>query len=138
MNKNALWRQVLRNLITIDYTGGWLAGVVILALSGWLSWLYVLPFWFVMISAVANLVYGTFSFSISRQVRRPVTLIATLAFANIAWGTAKVMSATRKAAARTHTHLAELRTLHDLDTPADLARLKTSPQFAALLDGLRD
>ena len=57
-------------------------------------------------------------------------------FANMAWGTAKVMSATRKAAARTHTRLAELRTLHDLDTPADLARLKTTPQFASLLDGL--
>lgn len=57
-------------------------------------------------------------------------------FANIAWGTAKVMAATRKAAARTHTHLAELRTLHDLDTPADLARLKADPQFAVLLDGL--
>ena len=86
MNKNALWRQVQRNLLPIDYTGGWLAGVVMLALSGWLSWLYALPFWFVIVNAAANLVYGTFSFSISRQARRSVTLIATLAFANIAWG----------------------------------------------------
>ena len=39
-------------------------------------------------------------------------------------------------AAQLHTRLAELRTLHDLDTPADLARLKTTPQFASLLDGL--
>ena len=57
-------------------------------------------------------------------------------FANIAWGTSRVMSATRKAAARTRTSLTELRTLHDLDTPADLARLKADPPHSALLDGL--
>ncbi len=56
-------------------------------------------------------------------------------FAGIAWGTGKVMAATRKAAARTHTRVAELDALHDLDTPADLARLKADPQLAALLDG---
>jgi hypothetical protein len=57
-------------------------------------------------------------------------------FAKIAWGTGKVMSATRDAAKRTRTHLAELRTLPDLDTPADLARLKGDAQFATLLEGL--
>ena len=57
-------------------------------------------------------------------------------FANIVWGTAGVMAATRKAAARTHTRVVELRTLHDLDTPADLARVKTDRRFTALLDGL--
>jgi rSAM/selenodomain-associated transferase 1 len=57
-------------------------------------------------------------------------------FANIAWGTSRVMSATRKAAQRAYARTAELRTLPDLDTPADLARLKSDQQFVALLDGL--
>ena len=57
-------------------------------------------------------------------------------FANIAWGSASLMAATRLAASRTHTRLAELRTLHDLDTPADLARLQGDAQLRPLLDGL--
>lgn len=57
-------------------------------------------------------------------------------FAGITWGTDNVMAATRAAAKRVHATLAELRTLPDLDTPADLVRLKTDPQFASLLEGL--
>ena len=57
-------------------------------------------------------------------------------FAGVAWGTDSVMAATRAAAKRVHVTLAELRTLPDLDTPADLVRLKTDPQFASLLEGL--
>ena len=57
-------------------------------------------------------------------------------FAGIDWGSRRVMAATRKAAARTHARLAELRRFHDLDTPSDLARLRRAPQFAPLLAGL--
>ena len=57
-------------------------------------------------------------------------------FAGVTWGTDSVMAATRAAAKRVHATLAELRTLPDLDTPADLVRLKTDPQFASLLEGL--
>ena len=57
-------------------------------------------------------------------------------FAGIAWGTSRVMAATRKAAARAHARVARMRTLHDLDTPSDLARLKSEPRFAPLLEGL--
>ena len=57
-------------------------------------------------------------------------------FAGIEWGSSRVMATTRKAAARTRTHLALLRTLHDLDTPSDLARLTSEPRFATLLEGL--
>lgn len=57
-------------------------------------------------------------------------------FAGVMWGTDKVMAATRAAAKRVHATLAELRTLPDLDTPADLVRLKADPQFALLLEGL--
>ena len=57
-------------------------------------------------------------------------------FAGIAWGTGRVMSATRKAAQRAYVRTAELRTLPDLDTPADLARLRSDAQFASLLEGI--
>lgn len=57
-------------------------------------------------------------------------------FAGIAWGTGRVMSATREAAKRARTRLAELRALPDLDTPADLARLRGDTQFATLLEGM--
>ena len=57
-------------------------------------------------------------------------------FAGILWGTNKVMAATRAAAKRTHTRLVELRTLPDLDTPADLALLKRDAPFASLMEGL--
>ena len=57
-------------------------------------------------------------------------------FAGINWGTNQVMSATRTAAKRTRTRLTELRTLPDLDTPDDLARLKSDARFASLLEGL--
>ena len=57
-------------------------------------------------------------------------------FAGVTWGADSVMAATRAAAKRVHATLAELRTLPDLDTPADLVRLKKDPQFASLLEGL--
>lgn len=57
-------------------------------------------------------------------------------FAGIAWGSHKVMAATRAAAQRTHTSLAELRSLPDLDTPADLAALKKDARLASLFEGL--
>ncbi len=57
-------------------------------------------------------------------------------FGNIAWGSGNVMATTRKAAGRAGARLAELRTLPDLDTPADLARLKGDAQRATLLEGL--
>ena len=57
-------------------------------------------------------------------------------FAGIAWGSRKVMAATRAAAQRTHTSLAEMRSLPDLDTPADLAALKKDTRLASLFEGL--
>lgn len=60
-------------------------------------------------------------------------------FAGIAWGTGNVMAATRDAAARigASAALTTLPALHDLDTPADLARLQHDPQLAFLLEGLK-
>ena len=60
-------------------------------------------------------------------------------YAGIAWGTGNVMAATREAAARigASARLATLPPLHDIDTPADLARLLRDPQLADLLEGLK-
>ncbi len=62
-------------------------------------------------------------------------------FAGIPWSTGNVMTATRQAASRLNrvgrpARLAELPALHDIDTPADLARLQRDPQLAHLLEGL--
>lgn len=57
-------------------------------------------------------------------------------FAGIAWGTDRVMSETRAAARRGGVSLAELRSLHDLDVPADLERLKGEARLSPLLEGL--
>ncbi len=62
-------------------------------------------------------------------------------FAGMPWSTSNVMAATRRAASdRSHAgrpvRLAELAPLHDIDTPADLARLQRDPQLAHLLDEL--
>ena len=53
-------------------------------------------------------------------------------FAGVSWGTDKVMATTRAAAKRAHATLAELRTLPDVDTPADLERVKSDPRFVSL------
>ncbi len=57
-------------------------------------------------------------------------------FAGVAWGTNKVMAATRVAAKRAHASITELRTLPDVDTPADLASLRRDAALAPLLEGL--
>lgn len=59
-------------------------------------------------------------------------------FAGMPWSTSNVMAATRRAASRTGAvvRLTELPALHDIDTPADLARLQRDPQLAHLLDQL--
>ena len=73
-------------LLWVDFTAAGLAGLTMLALSGWLSDLYALPHTFVVGLAFVNLVYGAFSFSLARRARRPPRLIAALAAANGAWG----------------------------------------------------
>lgn len=74
-----------RDLLWVDCTAGLAAGVVVLALSPWLGRLYALPRGLLAGIAVANLAYGTFSFSLARRARRPRALIALLVVANAAW-----------------------------------------------------
>jgi hypothetical protein len=74
-----------RRLLWIDSGAGLLAGITVLALSGWLSQLYALPRALLLGMAAANLVYGTFSGSLALRARRPRPLLVLLVLANGAW-----------------------------------------------------
>jgi hypothetical protein len=75
-----------KSLLWIDCTGGLLVGVLVLSLSTWLSSLFAFPHELVLGMGVANLAYGTFSFSLARRAVRPRALLQLLASANMAWG----------------------------------------------------
>jgi hypothetical protein len=76
---------LLRKLLWVDCGAALLAGAAVLSLSGWLSQLYALPQGLLVGMGVANLGYGTFSFSLARRARRPRPLIVLLVVANATW-----------------------------------------------------
>lgn len=75
-----------RNLLWIDGLAAAVAGVVVLALAGWLSPWYGLPHAFVLFLGWMNLAYATFSLSLARRSERPLRLLVLLAVANLGWG----------------------------------------------------
>lgn len=80
--------RYLRNassLLWIDCLGGLAVGVLVLALSPWLSRLYAMPESFVIALGAANLAYGAFSLSLARRAIRPRALLRLLIGANLAW-----------------------------------------------------
>lgn len=77
--------RVFRSLLWIDCSAGLLNGVLTLAFSGWLSRLYALPVDLLIVMGVANVAYGTFSFSLARRGVRPRALIVLLVVANALW-----------------------------------------------------
>ena len=77
--------RVLKSLLWIDCTAGLLNGALTLSFSGWLSRLYALPIDLLIVMGVANLAYGTFSFSLARRAVRPRALIVVLVVANGLW-----------------------------------------------------
>ena len=77
--------RVLRSLLWIDCTAGLLNGALTLVFSGWLSALYALPVDLLIFMGVANVAYGTFSFSLARQGVRPRALVVLLVAANALW-----------------------------------------------------
>ena len=77
--------RVLRSLLWIDCGAGLLDGALTLAFSGWLSRLYALPVDLLIVMGVANVMYGTFSFSLARRGFRPRALIVLLVVANALW-----------------------------------------------------
>ncbi|QOC23907.1 hypothetical protein IC757_07280 [Wenzhouxiangella sp. AB-CW3] len=72
-------------LLWVDCTAAALAGIAVVALSGWLSRLHLLPQELLVFIGLVNLLYGTYSFTLVRLARRPLFLIKLLAFANAAW-----------------------------------------------------
>jgi hypothetical protein len=80
-------RQVnlLRRLLWVDCTAAALAGVLVLALSGWLSRVYELPRGLLLFTGAVNLLYASYSFSLAVRTVRPLSLIKLLVFANASW-----------------------------------------------------
>jgi hypothetical protein len=76
---------VLRHLLWIDSGAGLGAGVVVLALSGWLTEVYGLPRALLLGMGAANLAYGTYSGALARRARRPRGMLLLLVLANATW-----------------------------------------------------
>ena len=85
--------RVLRHLLWIDSGAGLSAGVVVLALSGWLSEVYRLPRPLLVGMGLANLAYGAYSGMLARRARRPRGLLLVLVLANATWATLCVLAA---------------------------------------------
>lgn len=74
------------DLLRIDCTGALFVGVAVFALHFWLAKLYALPAELFLAFGVVNLLYGSFSASLSFfPHRRTLPRITTLALANMAW-----------------------------------------------------
>lgn len=69
----------------MDCIGAALAGVTVIALSGWLSRLEGLPQGVLLFTGAVNLLYGCYSFSLAVRAERPMPLIKLLVVANVTW-----------------------------------------------------
>ena len=76
--------RFLAKLLWIDCVGAALAGVIVLALSGWLGRLEGLPQGALVFTGIANLLYGACSCSLAVRATRPMPQIKLLALANMA------------------------------------------------------
>ena len=76
---------LLRKLLWVDCIAGALVGVIVIALSGWLSHLEGLPYEVLLFTGVVNLLYASYSFSLAVRAERPMPLIKLLVFANLGW-----------------------------------------------------
>ena len=78
-------RPPLRSLLWFDCLAGGVAGAAMLALSGVLAPLFGVPRGLLVTTALVNLAYGAFSFSLARQEAAPVRLVRALIVANFTW-----------------------------------------------------
>lgn len=99
---------VLRNVLWIDCGAALLAGATVLVLFAWLAELYALPRHMLVGMGVANLAYGTFSWSLARRARRPRALLVLLVAANATWAALCVLAAVRLAGTASGFGLAHL------------------------------
>ncbi|HHP7238866.1 hypothetical protein [Longibacter sp.] len=75
----------MRRLLWVDCIGAAVAGVTVIAVSGWLSRLEGLPQEVLLFTGTVNLLYGAFSFSLAVRAERPLALIRLLVAANLTW-----------------------------------------------------
>ena len=78
-------RPQLRSLLWFDCLAGGLVGLATLALSGPLSRLLGLPHAVLLFTALANLAYATFSYSLARHAQPSRRRVQALIVANAAW-----------------------------------------------------
>ena len=76
----------LRSILWLDGGGGFLVGVLMLALSTWLLPLFRLPEPVYFTITAANLAYGVFGLFLASRRSRSQRMVAALAIANAAWG----------------------------------------------------
>ncbi len=78
-------RLQLRSLLWFDCTAAGTAGLAMLVLSGLLAPSFGIPHGVLVTTALVNLAYGAFSFSLARQVEAPRRRVSALVIANFAW-----------------------------------------------------
>ena len=78
-------RLSIRLLLWFDCSAGGVVGISMLALSGPLSPLLGIPRAVLLTTALANLAYGAFSYSLARQPEAPLRFVRALVLANFAW-----------------------------------------------------
>jgi hypothetical protein len=76
---------VNKHLLWVDCIAAALGGGAVLLLGPWLPSLYGLPAGLLVFIGLANLAYGSYSFSPALLRRRPPVLITLLVAANGAW-----------------------------------------------------
>ena len=75
----------VRTLLWVDCTAGAVVGAAMLAASWWVAPRLGLPHGVLVFTALANLVYGAYSFSLARQPEAPKPLVRVLVAANLTW-----------------------------------------------------
>lgn len=77
--------KVAKNLLWIDCIAGALAGILVIALSGWLADLYLISRNVLLCIGTANLLYASYSFALASRKRREEPFIKILIYANGVW-----------------------------------------------------
>jgi hypothetical protein len=86
--------KAAQKLLWIDSGAAALAGVGVVAFSGWLSRLHGLPRELLLFIGAVNLVYAAYSFSLAVRAERPMLLIKLLVCGNASWAVICLVLAT--------------------------------------------
>jgi hypothetical protein len=76
---------MVRKLLWVDCVAAALAGVAVLALSGWLSRLHELPRELIVFVGAVNLLFVSDAFTLARRAERPLSWIRLLVAGNATW-----------------------------------------------------